>query len=328
MASKCEIYLAAQSLFFNTTPDLGAGHTATVATNIIQKGTISSKISAILDYDFYFKDSDYPDFSRELTKKARTSCEIKRIFIFKNISVNGSPIKNNAYFCMFIKEETDHSKAQFGRISLHYPLTLKNEALNINNQEVFEKVKNKLKGYAAKVISMNLSGDSLNFNCMIYGPKSSPLSLTLSSKENNFLWAQLQMPYYLRHYYLEKTALQKIEGGPIGLQELASSSISAFQEAKAKAIEEISKSGKDITDVSSLNPLCPYDLFYRDSEGRPHYCVIKFSYSSQIISVLSDEQKIFMLSFPKSSSIYFYQSWKTKNTEKHLFIDDFLTLCN
>ena len=328
MSSECEIYLASQSLFFNITPDLGTGHTATVATNIIQKGTISSKIAPILDYDFYSKDSDYPDFSRELAKKARTACEIKKIFIFKNILVNGFPINNDTYFCMFIKEETDPSKEQFGRISLHYPLSLKNEDLNINNQKVFDKVKDKLNGYAARVISMNLKGDSLNFNCMINGLKSAPLSLTLSSKENNLLWAQLQMPYYLKYYNLEKTALQKIKSIPIGLQDLTSFSISAFQEAKAKAIEEISKNGKDISDVSSLNPLCPYDVFYRNFDGRPHYCVIKFSYSGQVTNVLSDEQKIFMLSFPKSSSIYFYQSWGDKYTEKHLAIKEFLSLFN
>lgn len=326
MASKCEIYLAAQSLFFNTTPDLGPGHSPTVATNIMQKGTLSPKISAILDFEYYVKDSDYPDLARDLVKKARTSCEIKRIFIFKNILVNGSPIKTDYYFCMFIKEETDKSKEQYGRLFLHYPLSLKFEALNINNQEVFNRIKNKLKGYAAKVISMNLDEDSINFNCMIYGQTDSPISLTLSTKPNNQLWASLQMPFYLKYYYLEKTALQKRLTSSVDLETMYKAGIEAYQKVKSTSLQTIAKNEKDVTDVSSLNPLCPYDIFYRDSEGKPHYCIVKFSFSNQLIYTLSEEQRLFMLAFPKTSVALFHQSWREKNVVKQLKIEEYLQL--
>ena len=326
MASKCEIYLAAQSLFFNTTPDLGPGHSATVATNIMQKGTLSPKISAILDFDNYYKDSDYPELARDLVKKARTTCEIKRIFIFKKIFVNGSPIKVDSYFCMFIKEETDKSKEQFGRLSLHYPFTLKNEALNINNQEIFDKVKSRLKRYAAKVISMDLDGDSLTLNCMVYGQKDSPISLTLSSKENNQLWASLQMPSYLTNYYLEKTMLQKRLGASVDLETMYKAGIQAYQKAKSLALKYVSEKGKDMADVSSLNPLCPYDIFYRDFEGKVHYCVVKFSFSNQVIYSLSEEQRFFMFAFPKSSSVIFYQSLEEKNVVNQLNIEEYSQL--
>lgn len=328
MSNKCEIYLAAQSLFFNMASDLGPGHSPTVATNIMQKGALSPKISAILDFENYYVDSDYPDLTRILTKKARTTCAIKRIYIFKKITLNRTPIKTDSCFCMFVKEETDKSKEQFGRLSLHYPLSLKYEALNINNQEIINEIKNRTKGYAARVLSMDLDGDSLNFNCIILGQKDSPLSLAFASQNHNKLWASLQMPYYMNHYYLEKTILQKRLDTAVDLEILYKAGIDAYQDVKLKAFEMFSKNKRDAIDVSLTNPLCPYDIFYRDSDGKAHYCIVKFSFSNQLIYTLSERQHFFMLAFPKSSTIIFYQGWGDKTSTKILNFEEYLQLSN
>lgn len=326
MAEKCEIYLAAKSLFFNVAFDMGPGHTPTVATNIRQKGVTNSRIGPILDFSYYMTGDQLPDLARGLTKKARTSCVIRRIYVFDHVRFNGSPVDVDASFCMFVKEETDPSKEQYGRLSLHYPFTLRYEPLNIDNRRVFEAIKEKAKGYATKVYSLSLDGDSIDFNSYIIGSKGAPLSLALETSSDNDMWAEIQMPSYLRAYNLEKIGLRESGEGDLDLKAIRSQGIEAFKEAKADALQILSKGARDSEDVSSLNPLCPYDIFCRDSEGKARYYVVKLSFSNQINSILSEEQKLFMLEFQGSSRIIYFKSYKRDKTFQILDIREYMQL--
>ena len=122
--------------------------------------------------------------------------------------------------------------------------------------------------------------------------------------------------------------LQKRLGTSVDLETMYKAGIQAYQKAKTLALKYVSEKGKDIADVSSLNPLCPYDIFYRGFEGEVHYCVVKFSFSNQVIYSLSEEQRFFMLTFPKSSSVIFYKSLEEENVVNQLNIEEYSQLLN
>ena len=128
-----------KSLFLNIFNDNESGHTATVSTPIKQGNSTNERLMQIFkipkQIDFNLK----PKLIDELIKNSKSQIKINNVFIFDKISVNGNVIDTeNTFFGMYIKEEVDPKKVQFGRIKLHYPLSLKfeDDDINIDNKYI------------------------------------------------------------------------------------------------------------------------------------------------------------------------------------------------
>lgn len=169
-----------KSFYYNIKNDNISGHTATVATPIKQGNSINKNLIQVYKIPMQIDFQTKPKLVKELTKNSKSQIKITNVFAFKNIYVNGKKIKVDKSFCFYIKEEIDPNKAQFGRLKLHYPITLKYEdtELDIDNKNVINTISDFLHGYAFIVTAFeyDLDEDYLNFKVTIIGENSIPYS--------------------------------------------------------------------------------------------------------------------------------------------------------
>ena len=170
-----------KSLFQNIFNDNTSGHTATVATPLKQGNSYNEELGRLLEIkekeiDFQNK----PNLINELLKKSKSKNIIKNVFVFDKIAVNGIVINSNAQYCIFIKEEVDPEKAQYGRLKVHYPNNLKyaDPDFEINNKEVIREVSRTLNDYAfvVKSFEYDKTTEILNFDAFIVGENGTPYS--------------------------------------------------------------------------------------------------------------------------------------------------------
>lgn len=168
-----QLPISKKSLYSNIYNDNKIGHTATVSTVIKQGKSINTKLSQVYripkQIDFKKKYS----LIDKLLRNSKAITRINNVFVFSAISVNGKKVNTKYQFCFFTKEETDKSKAQYGRIKLHYPITLKyeDEELLIDNTKVLREISLMLNNYAFIVNSFDFDFETeiLNFDCQIVG---------------------------------------------------------------------------------------------------------------------------------------------------------------
>lgn len=169
-----------KSFYYNIKNDNISGHTATVATPIKQGNSINNKLMQVYKIPMQIDFQSKPELVKELTKNSKSQIKITNVFSFKNIRVNGKKIKNIKSFCFYIKEEIDPEKAQFGRLKLHYPISLKYEdnEIDIDNKSVINTISDYLHNYAFIVTAFeyDLDDDYLNFKVTIIGEYSIPYS--------------------------------------------------------------------------------------------------------------------------------------------------------
>lgn len=176
---KIYIPIDSKSLFYNIFNDNKSGHTPTVCTPIQQGKSVHKEVEQIFkipkQVDFYADDllNDY------LNKSSKSTTRVTNVFLFNNITVNGIKVEISDHFCMFVKEEVDQSKIQFGRIKLHYPLTIKYSGLyTFDNKHVINKISEKLKNYSFVVRGFyyDFENDVLDFDVDIVGYNLIPYS--------------------------------------------------------------------------------------------------------------------------------------------------------
>ena len=169
-----------KSLYYNIKNDNLSGHTATVATPIKQGNSINETLMNIYRIPMQIDFQSKPELINELTKNSKSKVKITNVFTFKNISVNHKKIETNNEFCFYIKEEIDPDRAQYGRLKLHYPISLKYEDndYSIDNKKIINTISEILKGYAFIVTSFeyDFDEDNLNFNATIVGENQIPYS--------------------------------------------------------------------------------------------------------------------------------------------------------
>lgn len=167
-----------KSLYMNIYNDNLKGHTCTVATPIKQGKSINEQLNQIylipqqIDYEKHEKLVD------ELRKNSKSIVKINNVFLFNKIKVNNQFLKCDSNFCIYVKEEIDDSRAQYGRIKMHYPTSLKYVDLSIDNKKVLNTISSFLNDYAFIVESFEYDFDdySLNFNIVIVGYNNIPYS--------------------------------------------------------------------------------------------------------------------------------------------------------
>lgn len=167
-----------KSLYYNILNDNPKGHTCTVATPIKQGNSLNLELNEIYKIPLQIDFQHYPDLIDSLLKNSKSTNKINNVFVFSKIKINGETIKTNSSYCMFVKEEIDPSKAQFGRIKLHYPTSLKYSLLDIDNKAVISSISEHLYGFAFIVDAFEFDFDdnSLNFIVTIVGYNQVPYS--------------------------------------------------------------------------------------------------------------------------------------------------------
>ena len=113
-----------KSLYLNIKNDNESGHTATVATPIIQYGGINEALIKVYDIPENINSYSKEGIISELLVKSRTEARIDKVFVFNKLSVNGERIENSCSFAMYVREETKEGYVHCGRKKLHYPTTL------------------------------------------------------------------------------------------------------------------------------------------------------------------------------------------------------------
>ena len=175
---KITLPIDTKSLYYNILNDNEKGHTCTVATPIKQGKTVNKELLEIYKIPKQIDFETFPEIINELTKNSKSIVRINNVFVFEKLKVNGLPLNVHSSFCFYTKEEIDKTKVQFGRIKLHYPITLRYEKLGINNKKVINAISDMLNGYAFLIESFEycFDDDSLNFNALIVGYKNIPYS--------------------------------------------------------------------------------------------------------------------------------------------------------
>lgn len=169
-----------KSLFLNIFNDNESGHTPTVSTSIKQGHSLNEKLSQIYKIPKQINFQNNHELVNELLKNSKSTTKINNVFVFDKISVNGIKLNCKSSFCLFIKEEIDPSKVQFGRIKLHYPMNLKYDDVNlrIDNKDILNHISDLLFSNAFIVNSFQYDFDSdyFNFKVTIIGENKIPYS--------------------------------------------------------------------------------------------------------------------------------------------------------
>lgn len=291
-----------KSLYYNILNDNLKGHTCTVATPIKQGKATNPYLSEIykIPKQIDFEKSD--DLIRELAKNSKSIIKINNVFVFDKLKINGQLLDADCNFCMFTKEEIDSERAQFGRIKLHYPLSIKNASYSIDNRKVINAISDFLHGYAFLVESFeyDFDDDSLNFNVLLVGYSGIPYSkVFINNKGVGNKYIQ-DIRNYIDMYDSEIIALRQKYGLDVSTKNFNDYLEKGRAIAKAKVKEYLIAIGaSNIRDVSEEYPYSLFDFqYYLDGEIK--YCLVFATYTRKKYFNLSGYQNQFINSFQNS----------------------------
>ncbi len=298
-----------KSLFLNIYNDNGSGHTATVSTPIKQGNSVNEKLNQIFKVPKQFDYNKTPRLIDELIKNSKSKIKINNVFIFDKISVNGVMIDNdNILFAMFVKQEVDESKYQFGRIKLHYPLSLKyeDEDIIIDNKRILSIVSKKLFDYAFIVNGFDYSFDNdiLNFDVTIIGENKIPYSKVFINNKgtgNKFTSVFNEMA---ESYDMEIVSLRKKYGQNIGPDNY----IYYMGETRNMAIQiiddEIKKNSCERNHC--ISTLYPYSLYYYEYyiDNKKRYALIFYTTTNVEYFNISSKKLKFINDYKDDVDVY------------------------
>lgn len=212
---------------------------------------------------------------------------------------------------MFVKEEIDPSKAQFGRIKLHYPTSLKYSLLDIDNKAVISSISEHLYGFAFIVDAFEFDFDdnSLNFIVTIVGYNQIPYSKVFINSKGTGKKYTKAFKRTEDCYDSEIVILKKRYGDEITPEN--------FQEYMNKANSRailvakdylISKGAKEVNSLCDIYPYSIFDLKYVIN-GKTEYAIVKTSYTKAIYFDLSGEERQALALFKKSSLLFISEAF-------------------
>ena len=292
-----------KSLYYNILNDNLKGHTCTVATPIKQGNAINPFLSEIYKIPKQIDFEKSEDLIRELSKNSKSIIKINNVFVFDKLKINGHPLNVDSNFCMFTKEEIDSGRAQFGRIKLHYPLSIKNAYYSIDNRKVINAISDFLFGYAFLVESFeyDFDDDSLNFNVLLVGYSGIPYSkVFINNKGVGNKYIQ-DIRNYIDLYDSEIIALRQKYG-----LDVSTKNFNDYLEKGRLIAKEIVKNHLEqigaslIRDVSDEYPYSLFDIQYY-LNGEIQYCLVFATYTRKKYFNLSSYQNQFINCFSNSS---------------------------
>ncbi len=288
-----------KSLYYNVLNDNKKGHTCTVATPIRQGKSINPFLKEIYRIPEQIDFEKHDVLIKELTKNSKSIVKINNVFMFEKIKVNGQPLNVGVNYCIYTKEEIDKNRAQYGRIKLHYPLSIKYEPLNIDNRKVINAISDALNRYAFIVESFEYCFEdrSLNFNVLLAGYSNIPYSKVFINNKGVGSKYNKAVKNYFDMYDSEIIALRKKYTDQISTENFIEYIECGFNSSK-KLIKEYleNKGATAIRDISEEYPYSLFDLqFYID--GAIHYAIIFSTYTKTQYFNLSSWQNQFINTF-------------------------------
>ncbi len=288
-----------KSLYYNVLNDNIKGHTCTVATPIKQGKSINPLLKEVYRIPEQVDFEKHDSLIKELTKNSKSVVKINNVFVFEKLKVNGQELLVDANYCIYTKEEIDKSRAQFGRIKLHYPLSIKYEELNIDNRKVINAISDFLHGYAFIVESFEYDFDdrALNFNVLLAGYSNIPYSKIfinnkgVGSKYNKIVKNHFDM------YDAEIIALRKKYSDQVSTENFIEYIESGFSISKNIIKEHLKNEGATkVRDVSAEYPYSLFDFqFYINNTI--HYAIVFSTYTKSMYFNLSSWQNQFINTF-------------------------------
>ena len=288
-----------KSLYYNVLNDNTKGHTCTVATPIKQGKSINPLLKEVYRIPEQVDFEKHDSLIKELTKNSKSVVKINNVFVFEKLKVNGQDLIVDANYCIYTKEEIDKSRAQFGRIKLHYPLSIKYEVLNIDNRKVINAISDFLHGYAFIVESFEYDFDdrSLNFNILLAGYSNIPYSKIfinnkgVGSKYNKIVKNHFDM------YDAEIISLRKKYTDQVSTENFIEYIESGFSISKNIIKEHLENTGATkVRDVSVEYPYSLFDFqFYINNTI--HYAIVFSTYTKSKYFNLSSWQNQFINTF-------------------------------
>lgn len=286
-----------KSLFLNIFNDNESGHTATVSTPIKQGNSTNERLMQIFKIPKQINYNSKPKLIDELIKNSKSRIKINNVFVFGKISVNGYLIENNdVYFGMFIKEEVDETKVQYGRIKLHYPLSLRyeDEDLNIDNKYIMNLISKKLSDYAFIVNSFEYDFDTdiLNFNVTIIGENHIPYSKVFINNKgvgNKFTSIFNESA---ESYDMEIISLRQKYGQEVGPENY----LEYMDLAREKAISATEfdlreQFNNNVINISSLYPYSLYDFECRNGYKLKYVLMFYTTSNNEYFNISSKKLK-------------------------------------
>jgi len=307
--SKIVLPIDTKSLYLNILNDNLTGHTATVATPLKQGNSYNKELGRIFEIkekEIYFQDK--PNLINELLKNSKSKNVIRNIFVFDRISVNGIEIHTEKQYCIFIKEEVDPSKAQFGRLKIHYPTSLKYEDLDlsINNKEIINLISKTLNDYAfiVKSFEYDTITKMLNFNALIVGENKVPYSKVFINEKGvgnkfNVIFNELT-----EDYDMEIISLRQHFGECVNTNNF----YEYVLENKTKSMDIISKEliksgAKNIENVGLVYPYSLFDIRY-EINGLTRYAIVANTSTKVKYFNLSIKRNVFCHKFCGNCDIF------------------------
>lgn len=295
-----------KSLYCNILNDNLRGHTCTVSTTIKQGNSLDMKLNEIYKIPLQIDFQQYPEFIDTLLKNSKCSTKINNVFVFKKIKVNGENLDAKFSYCMFVKEEIDPSKVQFGRIKLHYPISLKYVSLDIDNKAVIAAISEHLFGFAFSIdaFEYDFEDSTLNFIVTIVGYNRIPYSKVFINNKGS---GEKYTKVFRRTedcYDSEIVILKKLYGDDVRPENFQEYMNKANERAMSVAKDYlISKGAENIVSIGDIYPYSIFDLKYRIN-GKTGYMIVKTSYTRVVYFDLSAEERQALALF-ECSSLFF-----------------------
>ena len=318
-----------KSLFLNIFNDNESGHTATVSTPIKQGNSTNERLMQIFKIPKQIDFNAKPKLIDELIKNSKSQIKINNVFIFDKVSVNGYVIDtDNTLFGMYIKEEVDPTKVQFGRIKLHYPLSLKfeDDDINIDNKYIMNLVSKKLNDYAFIVNSFEYDFDTdiLNFNVTIIGENHIPYSKVFINNKGVGNKFTSIFNEFAESYDMEIISLRQKYGQEIGPDNY----LEYMEFAKEKAISSTElllreEYSNNVVNISSMYPYSLYDFECRDGYKLKYVLVFYTTSNNEYFNISSKKLK-FINDFKDDTEIIMLTNILGEEKVQKYNVDDIL----
>lgn len=303
--SKFFVKFDTKSFYFNIENDNEKGHTATVATVMKQGNTTDPALELLKTCSSNAALND-DGLLHECTKNSKSVVKITNILIFDKIFLNGEQLMVDSQFCMYLKEEVDPGRIQFGRIKLHYPSAFKyfSFEFDIDNRAIINAISERLHSFAFLINGVEIFDESgkINFISTIIGANRIPYSKVFLSYKGDASTKFSQVFNEVADNY-EIEAPKMREKGIPGLETIGPSTYKvAYEYCRHLAINTFLESlnHDQIENIQINTDTYPYDLCDVEllENGRKQYYIVFFT---------ATMQDYFFLSLGRSNFLYDFQ---------------------
>lgn len=294
-----------KSLFINIYNDNKSGHTPTVCSPIVQGGSVHEEVERVFRIPHQIDFNSDDGLNDYLNKSSKSTTKVTNVFLFESITVNGLKVENSLPFCMFVKEEIDPAKFQFGRKKLHYPTTIKYSGrVEFDNKQVFNSISKALHNYAYVVRGFyyDFDTDILDFDVDIVGYNGIPYSkVFISNKGTGNKYIQ-DFHDTFDNYDIESIALKRQFGFDYVNPE---NYLEKVADMKRKAYELLSAHFEKISFrfIAEEYPYALFDSSYIEN-GVKRFGIVSYTATKEFYFNISIKQWQFINEF--SSYIDFY----------------------